>query len=88
MDKKETDTHLEKWKSAENARRALELLISRPKAGVFFMMETLTSGRSEEARKDLERVYTYALNLAVELLRREEKAQAGRISDHAEKFGS
>lgn len=29
------------------------------------------------------RVYSYALNLAVELLRREEKVQAGRNSNHA-----
>ncbi len=38
---------------------------------------------SIKAAMVIARVYSYALNLAVELLRREEKVQAGRNSNHA-----
>lgn len=58
--------------SIENARQALELLISKPKAGIFFEMEMLISEKDQKTRKELEEVYAYAITLAVELLRRAE----------------
>ena len=77
--------HSGEWMSIENARRALEILVSRPRCGVFFEMELLVSEKDEKARRGLEELYTYALNLAVELLRKEETAQCSGNPDCSEK---
>lgn len=81
----EKDTHSGEWMSIENARRALEMLVSRPRCGVFFEMELLVSEKDEKARRGLEELYAYALNLAVELLRKEETAQCSGNPDCSEK---
>ncbi len=73
----EKDTHSGEWMSIENARRALEMLVSRPGCGVFFEMELLVSEKDEKVRRGLEELYTYALNLAVEFLRRAEWERTG-----------